>query len=143
MGKLGRDKNFYRYVDDKNDSAKDIKARVEYGISHSINKTNPYLNYIAFGNYTEDSLPYYLRAENYSHIKKNLDRITLVEGDLTAIKDKNFDFFNLSFFFSGGNEYGAGAADTVAEHFCIERASAYRKKNRALDNLTTLLYGRW
>ena len=96
MGKLGRDKNFYRYVDDKNDSAKDIKARVEYGISHSINKTNPYLNYIAFGNYTEDSLPYYLRAENYSHIKKNLDRITLVEGDLTAIKDKNFDFFNLS-----------------------------------------------
>ncbi len=49
----------------------------------------------------------------------------------------------LDAFFSGGNEYGAGAADTVAEHFCIERASAYRKKNRALDNLTTLLYGRW
>ena len=39
--------------------------------------------------------------------------------------------------------YGAGAANTVAEHLCIERASAYRKKNRALDNLTTLLYGRW
>ena len=53
------------------------------------------------------------------------------------------DQFVLDAFFSGGNEYGAGAADTVAEHFCIERASAYRKKNRALDNLTTLLYGRW
>ncbi len=53
------------------------------------------------------------------------------------------DQFVLDAFFSGGNEYVAGAADTVAEHFCIERASAYRKKNRALDNLTTLLYGRW
>lgn len=53
------------------------------------------------------------------------------------------DQFVLDAFFSDGNEYGAGAADTVAEHFCIERASAYRKKNRALDNLTTLLYGRW
>ena len=53
------------------------------------------------------------------------------------------DQFVLDAFFSGGNEYGSGAADTVAEHFCIERASAYRKKNRALDNLTTLLYGRW
>lgn len=53
------------------------------------------------------------------------------------------DQFVLDAFFSGANEYGAGAADTVAEHFCIERASAYRKKNRALDNLTTLLYGRW
>ena len=53
------------------------------------------------------------------------------------------DQFVLDAFFSGGNEYGGGAADAVAEHFCIERASAYRKKNRALDNLTTLLYGRW
>ena len=53
------------------------------------------------------------------------------------------DQFVLDAFFSNGNEYGAGAADVVAEHFCIERASAYRKKNRALDNLTTLLYGRW
>ena len=40
-------------------------------------------------------------------------------------------------------EYGTGAADTVASYFGIERASAYRKKARALDNLTTLLYGRW
>ena len=53
------------------------------------------------------------------------------------------DQFVLDAFFSDGNEYGTGAADAVAEHFCIERASAYRKKNRALDNLTTLLYGRW
>lgn len=30
----------------------------------------------------------------------------------------------------------------VAEHFEIERSSAYNKKNRALDHLTMLLYGK-
>ena len=96
MGKLGRDKNFYRYVDDKNDSAKDIKARVDYGISHSINKTNPYLSYIAFNTFTDDALPFYLRKENYNRIRDNLDRITLLEGDLSSIKNLEIDFFNLS-----------------------------------------------
>ena len=96
MGKLGRDKNFYRYVEDKDDSAKDIKARVDYGISHSINKTNPYLSYIAFNNFTDDALPFYLRKENYNRIRDNLDRITLLEGDLTTIKNLEIDFFNLS-----------------------------------------------
>ncbi len=46
-------------------------------------------------------------------------------------------------FYSDGNEYGSGAADLVADHFCIERASTYRWKSRALDNLATMFYGRW
>lgn len=45
--------------------------------------------------------------------------------------------------FYNSNQYGSGAADVVADHYCIERASAHRKKARALENLTTLLYGRW
>ncbi len=53
------------------------------------------------------------------------------------------DRFVLDAFYSDGNEYGCGAADLVADHFCIERASAYRRKSRALDNLVTMLYGRW
>ena len=32
--------------------------------------------------------------------------------------------------------------EAVAAHFGIERASAYRKKNRALDHLALLLYGK-
>lgn len=52
------------------------------------------------------------------------------------------DRFVLDAFYNS-NQYGAGAADLVADHYCIERASAHRKKVRALDNLTTLLYGRW
>ena len=35
-----------------------------------------------------------------------------------------------------------GAALTVAGELNIERSSAYNKKNRALDHLTMLLYGK-
>ncbi len=52
------------------------------------------------------------------------------------------DRFVLDTFYSDENEYGANAVDIIAESFGIERSSAYRRKNRALDNLTTLLYGR-
>ena len=30
----------------------------------------------------------------------------------------------------------------ICDHFSIERSSAYNKKNRALDKLTLLLYGK-
>ena len=52
------------------------------------------------------------------------------------------DRFVLDAFYSSENCYGSGAADAVCDHFSIERTSAYRKKNRALENLTTLLYGK-
>ena len=48
----------------------------------------------------------------------------------------------LATFFCSESKYGSGAADAVSDHFSIERSSAYRKKNRALENLTTLLYGK-
>ena len=41
------------------------------------------------------------------------------------------------------NTYGSNAAWYIAEHFRIEQASAYRKKNRALDHLTVLLFGKF
>ncbi len=33
-------------------------------------------------------------------------------------------------------------ADSIAGHYNIERASAYRRKNRALEKLTVLLFGK-
>ena len=50
------------------------------------------------------------------------------------------DRYVLEAFFMGGDENGAG--DEVADHFQIERASAYRKRSRAVDRLTSLLYGK-
>lgn len=48
----------------------------------------------------------------------------------------------LTVFYGERNEYGARAAENVAEHYCIERASAYRRKNRALERVTLLLFGK-
>ena len=36
----------------------------------------------------------------------------------------------------------SGAVYSICEHFGIERSSAYNRKNRALDHLTILLYGK-
>ena len=50
--------------------------------------------------------------------------------------------FVLSEFYGGCGDYGDGTAWHIAERFNIDRSSAYRKKNRALDHLTTLLFGK-
>lgn len=96
MGRLGRDKSFYDYVEDEKDSGKDIGARFEYGISHTKNRFNPYLNYIVNQTFFADCLPTYLKKENYETIRQNLDRIELIHGDLCSIQNERFDFFNLS-----------------------------------------------
>ena len=52
------------------------------------------------------------------------------------------DRYMLDAFYSEDNEYGSSAAEDMADYFGIERASAYRRKNRALAKLTTLLFGK-
>lgn len=48
----------------------------------------------------------------------------------------------LEAFYSKDNAYGSGTIYTLAEHFHIDRNAAYKKKNRALDRLTVLLFGK-
>jgi hypothetical protein len=50
--------------------------------------------------------------------------------------------FLLESFYGDVNSYGSGAASYIAEHFGIEQSSAYKRKNRALDRLTVLLFGK-
>jgi len=95
MGKYGRDKSFYDYVPEKEKSAVEIKSRFDTGISNILNKTNPYITYVLLNRYTDDSLPYFLRKENYEIIKNNIDKIQIIKGSLLNIGGK-FDFFNLS-----------------------------------------------
>lgn len=97
MGRLGRDKSFYRYVDEKRSAARDIKRRFEYGISSTENRNNPYLSYILKGNFGGEALPVYLKKENYETIRGRLDRIRLFHGEIGAVDPSlRFDFFNLS-----------------------------------------------
>lgn len=96
MGRLGRDSSFYDHVDEKEQSGNDIRGRFEFGVYNTLNADNPYINYIVCGGYAPRSLPLYLHRENYDIIRRNLDRITLIHGDLSAIPTENIDFANLS-----------------------------------------------
>ena len=50
--------------------------------------------------------------------------------------------FVLETFYGDVNSYGSGAVYYIASHFGIEQSSAYKRKNRALDRLTVLLFGK-
>ena len=96
MGRLGRDKSFYRYVDDSDNVAVRIKKRFELGVSNVPNATNPYLKYVLCNSFEEAALPEYLKRENFETIRNRLGRIKLVNGDLLSLGASDYDFFNLS-----------------------------------------------
>ena len=50
--------------------------------------------------------------------------------------------FVLETFFSEDNAYGNNAVYYIQEHLRIEQSTAYKRKNRALDHLTVLLFGK-
>lgn len=52
------------------------------------------------------------------------------------------DRYVLDAFYREDNDYGSNTVDAIADYFHIERASAYRRKNRALEKMTTLLFGK-
>ena len=50
--------------------------------------------------------------------------------------------FVLRSFYWGENDNQTDAVYDICDHFSIERSSAYNKKNRAVDHLALLLYGK-
>jgi len=54
----------------------------------------------------------------------------------------NDEQYVLDAFYDDDSGYGSGAAEAVARSFHIEATSAYKKKSRALDHLTVLLFGK-
>jgi len=97
MGKLGRDPEFFKYVE--TDVASRIFKRAEYALTVLPADTNPYLEYILTGNF-KNSLPFYLRRENFNAIRDNLDKLVIFKGNLRQACQRNpemkFDGFNLS-----------------------------------------------
>ena len=97
VGKLGRDKEFFRYAE-KNIS-EEMKERSRYALCEQNPYENPYINYILTGNYRLEHLPYFLREENFENIKKNLHKLEIVQNSVEEYLD-GIDFkinkFNLS-----------------------------------------------
>ncbi|HET9227991.1 MAG TPA: DUF3419 family protein [Thermoanaerobaculia bacterium] len=97
MGRLGRDPEFFRYVEGS--VAERILARSRYALTVLPTHENPYLEYILTGNYSR-ALPLYLRPEVYPEVQRNLDKLTLFEGPIDQAakvhQGEGFDGFNLS-----------------------------------------------
>ncbi len=97
MGRLGRDPEFFRYVDVP--VSERILRRTEYALTALPTHDNPYLDFILAGNFTRN-LPPYLGPRHYRAIRKNLDRLQLFRGTVQeaakAHGDDGFDGFNLS-----------------------------------------------
>jgi len=91
MGRTGRDPEFFRYVEGS--VAERIFKRAEYAMTVLAPHANPYLAFIFTGNY-RGVLPRYLR--DVGAVRRNLDRLTLVQGSIEEAAQGKFDGFYLS-----------------------------------------------
>lgn len=105
MARMGRDPEFFRYV--TGSISDQIQRRARYAIVDLAPDQNPYLQYIAVGNYST-ALPRYLRSEHYEAIRSGLDRLTIFRGPIEQAAathgEGRFDGFNLSDIFEYVNE---------------------------------------
>jgi S-adenosylmethionine:diacylglycerol 3-amino-3-carboxypropyl transferase len=96
MGRLGRDPEFFRYVEGS--VAERILGRARYALTVLPTHANPYLDFILTGTFA--TLPLYLRPAVYPALRANLDRLTLFAGPVEAAAEVHrgdgFDGFNLS-----------------------------------------------
>ncbi len=97
MGKLGRDKAFFRYV--KVNVAEHILERTKYAFTELDTSENSYLYYIFNGKY-DKALPYAYRKENFQSIKDNIDKIVLLSESVETFIDRDdvdyISMYNLS-----------------------------------------------
>ena len=92
MGRLGRDPEFFRYVDGP--VAPRILERTRHALTELDPSDNCYCEYILTGRFGR-ALPRYLRPEHFDAVRAGLDRITLVEGPVERA-GAGFTGFNLS-----------------------------------------------
>lgn len=97
MGRLGRDPEFFRYVDA--DVSGSILRRTRHALAELDPSRNPYVHWILTGTHGE-ALPLALRPEHFETIRARLDRLEWhrlsVEEFLARTPDGALDRFNLS-----------------------------------------------
>jgi S-adenosylmethionine-diacylglycerol 3-amino-3-carboxypropyl transferase len=97
MGRLGRDPEFFRYVE--TDVAASILARTTHALRELDPSENPYAHWILTGTHGA-ALPCALRAEHFETIRSRVDRLEChrdsVEEHLERLPERAIDRFNLS-----------------------------------------------
>lgn len=99
MALFGRDSKFFQYNRIKNIS-KHFFRRTFEGLTKIPISDNYFLHYILLKKYKPNNLPEYLKEENYSLIKKNINKLKIITSDIhTYLKKQGngtFTKFNLS-----------------------------------------------
>jgi S-adenosylmethionine-diacylglycerol 3-amino-3-carboxypropyl transferase len=97
MGYLGRDPEFFRYVEGRVSDR--FLERTEYAFTELDPHKNPYLQYILLGNYTT-ALPRCYRPEHFDRMREASSRIYLYQGTVQdAAREhaaRGLDGYNLS-----------------------------------------------
>ena len=97
MGRLGRDPEFFRYVEGS--VSERILSRTRYAFTVLPTHENPYLDYIFTGNFPR-MLPRYLRRERFDSVREGAERLVLHHGPIQEAAQANnaggFHGFNLS-----------------------------------------------
>ena len=86
MGRLGRDKAFFRYVNVN--VAEHILERTKYAITELDTSENSYLHYIINGKY-EKVLPLAYREDNFEIIKNNIDKLVLLQESVETFMERD------------------------------------------------------
>jgi S-adenosylmethionine-diacylglycerol 3-amino-3-carboxypropyl transferase len=97
LGRLGRDPEFFRYVE--GGVAARLLQRTRYAFTELDPAANPYLQWIMTGRHATNNLPYALREENFESIRANLDCLEWRCCSLEQYLEGSggfFDAFNLS-----------------------------------------------
>ena len=109
MGRLGRDKEFFSFVEGS--VADRILSRAKHALTELDTSRNPYLHFILFGEYRM-AFPFALREENYDIIRGNLDRLEFrqssIEGFISGFGGQ-INAFNLSDIFEYMTQEGMDA----------------------------------
>ena len=148
----------WSYLDKKAATVAALKdyVRMQHIIDHTDDEISEvYDRMTGMGSIANDGMPHASNPQaGEERIVKGIDEIdVLKERYRQAVEYMDWfkpaweflsdnDKYVLEAFYGESNEYGSSVADIVADHFQMERASAYRKKNRVLEKLTILLYGK-
>jgi S-adenosylmethionine:diacylglycerol 3-amino-3-carboxypropyl transferase len=97
MGRLGRDPEFFRYVE--RNVAASILERTRHALRELDPSDNPYVHWILTGTHGT-ALPCALRGEHFDTIRGRLDRLewhrASIEEHLERLPDRSVDRYNLS-----------------------------------------------
>lgn len=113
LGRLGREHATFRHVD-RSDIAGELLRRTFRGFTAIPVRGNYFLEYILTGAYRNPARSHpYINEENFNELKRTVDRVRLVQGDLTSylesVEPGSISKFNLSdiFEYMSQSEYDA------------------------------------